>query len=242
MKNERRFIIVQVLKEEVRLNIRNAAIKAFKAEGYQKASMRAIAEDAGMSPGNLYRYYKNKEALFGALVQPMINFFQVKQQEEFEMTLEMVDVNLLEHSVFIEQLMEARLDFRDELFILFLRADGSPYVGAKEVYRAFIEEQSTKFYKRFFGNEIILKGNMLIKATASSIVEGFCTILEHSESDREFYINMLEYAEMMVKPGIRNLIALRDNQTKFRRISDEEIMGHFNSRHHHRGHCGAESN
>jgi len=242
MKNERRFIIVQVLKEEVRLNIRNAAIKAFKAEGYQKASMRAIAGDAGMSPGNLYRYYKNKEALFGDLVQPMIDFFQSKQKGEFKMDLKMVDVNLLEHSVFIEQLMEARLDFRDELFILFLRAEGSPYVGAKEVYRAFLEEESMKFYKSYFSSEVTLKGNMFIKAAASSIVEGFCTILEYSESDREFYINMLEYAELMVKPAIRNLIALRDNQTKFRRISDEEIIGHFNSHHHHRGHCGSESN
>ena len=40
-----------------------AAIKSFKSNGLQKASMRIIAKEAGVSLGNLYQYFPDKGAL-----------------------------------------------------------------------------------------------------------------------------------------------------------------------------------
>lgn len=236
MKNERRFIIVQVLKDEVRQSIRESAVKIFKESGYQKASMRTIAEGAGMSVGNLYRYYKNKDALFGELVQPMIEFFLKGQEHRPKMNVEMIDVNLLEHSVFMEQLIEARLDFRDELFILFLRADGSPFEGARQTLQEFMETQAVTFLEdNDFSSQNVFKGSTFIKSATSGLVEAFCTILEESTTEQNFLINMLEFMELLVKPALRNLFAIRDNRTQFRRISDEEIIRHFSSHSRRRG-------
>lgn len=227
---------MQILKDQVRQSIKASAIKAFKEAGYQKASMRTIAESADMSVGNLYRYYKNKEALFGELVKPMIEAFEKGQHQKKEFSLEMIDVNLLEHSVFMEQLIEARLDFRDELFILFLRAEGSPFEGAKEAFTVFIEQQFGQLLnKQILSEKNFLKGDFLVKSASAGITESFCLILEHSESDEAFLLNLLEYMELMVKPAIRNLIALRDNKTQYRRISDEEIISFFDNHHHSRG-------
>lgn len=243
MKNERRFIIVQVLKDKARQSIRESALKIFKESGYQKASMRTIAEGAGMSVGNLYRYYKNKDALFGELVQPMIQFFIKGQQHQPKMNLDMIDVNLLEHSVFVEQLIAARLDFRDELFVLFLRADGSPFEGARQTLQGFMETQAIAFLEENdFSTKKIFKGSTFVKSTTSGLVEGFCTILEESTTEQDFLINMLEFMELLVKPALRNLFAIRDNQTQFRRISDEEIIRHFNSHSHRRDFSCSESN
>lgn len=227
---------MQVLKEEVRKSIRNAAIKSFKEQGYQKASMRTIAKEAGMSVGNLYRYYNNKETLFGALVQPMIDFFERgRGQRPQKLKLEMLDVNLLEHSTFLEQLMAVRMDFKDELYILFLCAEGSPYEGAKEALRTFLEETAVAFLDE---NNLVWKGvereRAFIKVLAASVTEGFCVNLQVSASEKDFLMTMLRFMELVVKPAIRNLIALRDNKTSFRRISDEEIIQYFS--HHHR-HC-----
>jgi AcrR family transcriptional regulator len=59
---------MQVLKEEVRQRIIKSARREFKKSGFEKASMRAIASAANMTVGNLYRYYKNKEDLYGAII------------------------------------------------------------------------------------------------------------------------------------------------------------------------------
>ena len=46
--------------------IREAAEKRFSEYGYNKTTMAEIAEDAGMSAANLYRYYKSKEEIAAA--------------------------------------------------------------------------------------------------------------------------------------------------------------------------------
>ncbi len=59
---------MQVLKDEVRQRILKSSRKEFMKCGFEKASMRTISNNAGMTVGNLYRYYKNKEDLFGAII------------------------------------------------------------------------------------------------------------------------------------------------------------------------------
>lgn len=58
----------QYLKDEVRESIVDAAMIEFYEKGYLKSSIRSIAKEAGISTGNLYRYYASKEALFEVIV------------------------------------------------------------------------------------------------------------------------------------------------------------------------------
>lgn len=51
-----------------RAQILDAAGQLFAAHGFRKTQMREVAERAGLSTGALYRYFKNKEALFEALI------------------------------------------------------------------------------------------------------------------------------------------------------------------------------
>ncbi|HEY6839113.1 MAG TPA: TetR/AcrR family transcriptional regulator [Geobacteraceae bacterium] len=46
-----------------------ATRKVFAEQGYEQASMRAIAQMAGLSVGGLYLYFKNKEELYVTLTQ-----------------------------------------------------------------------------------------------------------------------------------------------------------------------------
>lgn len=63
----------QLLKEEVRNDIIIAAKKEFLEHGYKEASLRRIAENANISVGNLYRYFKNKEDINVSIVGPTLN-------------------------------------------------------------------------------------------------------------------------------------------------------------------------
>jgi AcrR family transcriptional regulator len=58
----------QVQKDEVRDRIQGAALAIFAEHGYRGATMAMIAERADLAVANLYRYYKNKDALFEAVV------------------------------------------------------------------------------------------------------------------------------------------------------------------------------
>ncbi len=49
--------------KDVRDIIMDAAERRFADYGYGKTTMAEIAEDCGMSVGNLYRHFKNKEAI-----------------------------------------------------------------------------------------------------------------------------------------------------------------------------------
>lgn len=64
---------MQYLKTDVRNRILESAEEEFRQNGYLNASIRTIAENAGISLGNVYRYFSNKEALFSAVLQPIVD-------------------------------------------------------------------------------------------------------------------------------------------------------------------------
>jgi AcrR family transcriptional regulator len=52
--------------EQTRQSIIDAAMRLFRIHGYDKATMRAIADEAGVSIGNAYYYFSSKEHLIQA--------------------------------------------------------------------------------------------------------------------------------------------------------------------------------
>ncbi len=64
--------MAQKLKDTLRQQIIISSIALMKAKGISNVDMRSIAKDTGMTVGNLYRYFKNKEDLISTIIQPMI--------------------------------------------------------------------------------------------------------------------------------------------------------------------------
>jgi AcrR family transcriptional regulator len=52
-----------------RAEILDAAERCFARDGFHRASMQDICGEAGMSPGNLYRYFASKEALIAGICE-----------------------------------------------------------------------------------------------------------------------------------------------------------------------------
>jgi AcrR family transcriptional regulator len=65
--------MAQILKEHVRQDILEAAKNEFLEHGIYQASMRDIAKGAYVTVGNVYRYFKNKEALADAIINPTLD-------------------------------------------------------------------------------------------------------------------------------------------------------------------------
>ena len=64
--------MAQILKEEVRNKIIEASKKELLEKGYENASLRKIALDSGVTVGNLYRYFDNKEDLINKICEPCL--------------------------------------------------------------------------------------------------------------------------------------------------------------------------
>ncbi len=55
------------LQSDRRAEILEAAQRCFARSGFHQASMHEICAEAGMSPGNLYRYFPSKEAIIAGI-------------------------------------------------------------------------------------------------------------------------------------------------------------------------------
>ena len=76
------------LQSDRRTEILNAAERCFARSGFHQASMQDICAEAGMSPGNLYRYFPSKEALIAGISErnradAVASFAQVDQAPDF---------------------------------------------------------------------------------------------------------------------------------------------------------------
>jgi AcrR family transcriptional regulator len=60
--------------DATRATILTAARERFAADGYERATIRAIAADAGIDPALVMRYYGNKEGLFAAAAEIDLRF------------------------------------------------------------------------------------------------------------------------------------------------------------------------
>ena len=63
---------MQKQKDEVRARIVDAATSEFTQYGYQKSSMRRLAQRAHITPGNIYAYFGGKQDLFDSLIGPTV--------------------------------------------------------------------------------------------------------------------------------------------------------------------------
>lgn len=64
--------MAQVKKPDMREAILEAAFRLFAQQGYNQTKMSQIAGEAGMTPGNLYRYFDSKLLLLYAIYTPWL--------------------------------------------------------------------------------------------------------------------------------------------------------------------------
>ena len=77
---------MQYTKQEVRNRILTSARQEFYEKGYEGAAMRSIAAAAGTSLGNLYRYYRNKQELYAAVVGGVVDECVDRTEKRFDVS------------------------------------------------------------------------------------------------------------------------------------------------------------
>lgn len=68
--------MAQFAKDEVRQRIIDIAREEFLQKGFEKASIRTITTRAKTAKSNLYNYFKDKNDLFGSILEPTVTNIQ----------------------------------------------------------------------------------------------------------------------------------------------------------------------
>lgn len=90
--------------EKSRQQILDAALKLFSHRGYGATSVRDIAEEAGLSKGNVYHHFPDKETIFRALID---RYFELMSAPDFPF------LRVLADGTFPENLEQIGLAVRD---------------------------------------------------------------------------------------------------------------------------------
>ena len=172
---------MQVLKEEVRQKIKKAAISEFEENGYQKTSMRSIALNAGVTVGNLYRYFENKDDLFNVIIQPAFQeiykfideFARFKKSKLSEEKQKEDFIKMFEGS-----LIRIYIQHRSELVILLNGSKGSQMEDAREQIISLIAGRIKKeAFPRMKKKRIATEDDFLAQVLATSFIEGISLVL-----------------------------------------------------------------
>lgn len=158
------------------------AKREFLDKGFERASLRKIAADANMSAAGLYRHFESKEAMFDALVAPLVNTYLRNYEESMQRSYELLDTE--EIKKFWEVSEEEGLqyinfiyDHFEEFKLLLTCSDGTKYqnfmhdiseMEVKEMVRLMDELRSRGFTVKDISQDEL---HMLVSGYVASIFE-----------------------------------------------------------------------
>ena len=182
------------------LLIIESARKEFLRSGYRKASLRKIAEQAGITTGALYTRYESKDALFRSLLQEFIDVVDNETQpmnEQYGLALKTGDPMKFLAAVqreedFYSDLMEK---YYDESVMFLCKSEGSSLEQVLENFKVEKIAEMTDMLKKLAKPDANLDGVELLIAeqfTYYRMVLERGTTVEESKAGMETVKNFLD--------------------------------------------------
>lgn len=183
--------MAQVLKDEIRENILKAALQEFYERGYKSAAVRNIAENAKIPTGLIYSYYKNKEALFDAVISPVLyDWERVLTAGDNGNSEEIYGLSKAETECLLNL-----FEHRRECIILFDKSSGTKYEDEKDRFVGAIEEHLNKHKKDTSSDGIF------VHIIANNFVDGLMQVMHHYKG-KDWAVMILHKLSKMYLSGI----------------------------------------
>ena len=138
---------------ESRKKLIECAKKEFMEKGFEKASLRAISSAAGLTTGAIYFFFKDKNGLFGGVVDEPLQRIMTAIEQHFSEDME-TDIAGYQHSSgdhdgFAELMISVLYADRDAMMILLEKASGSKYEGIVDRLVDRMERHNTALAKAY---------------------------------------------------------------------------------------------
>lgn len=119
---------------KTRAKILRIAREEFVAKGFRDTSLRMIAKDSGITVSNIYNHFDSKDALFRAILTPLIERIEaILEEHSSEANMELY-MNSSSHyrDTTVDEFVGLTKEYRSELKLLFLKSGGSSLEHYKE--------------------------------------------------------------------------------------------------------------
>ncbi|MCR5389386.1 MAG: TetR/AcrR family transcriptional regulator [Lachnospiraceae bacterium] len=126
--------------------VRKAVKEEFLEKGYEDASIRSIGARAGMTSAGLYRHYADKEAMFNAMVEPLIESIREWTAKHTKKKNDLLEGGKPKDDLFgesfVDMIKEVILPRRDEFILLISRSAGTKY---ENFIHDYVEDNQKEF-------------------------------------------------------------------------------------------------
>lgn len=200
-------------KTETHRKILPAAKKEFLEKGFEQASMRNIAAQVGMSAAGIYRHFTDKEAMFSALVDPVLKECDAWYEEHKKKDYEWLDENDLDAmwgaGADLEMMLQLVYGHFDEFKLLLCCSEGTRYTGFLHDLVMLEQKETELFLEAAREKNIAVKEidsgelHLLLSAYVSALFE--VVIHDFTEEKAVHYIKTLQ---SFFTPGWRAVLGL----------------------------------
>ena len=130
------------------IRVNNAIKEEFLEKGYEGASIRSIGARAGMTSAGLYRHYRDKEAMFDSVVEPLISEIKIWNENHIAKTYALTgskeDRDVLFGETFIDLIKTILIPHKEEFIILMNCSAGTKY---ENFIHNYVDKNQNEFMK-----------------------------------------------------------------------------------------------
>lgn len=178
---------MQYIKEPLRKRILEIALTEFDEKGYDGASMRTIAEGAGTSLGNIYRYFRNKDDIYANCLMPVIDRCIAWMDEAFDVSEQRITFMAIHMAEFVTQ---HRREFR-----IIVRGPAKHYDTFRERFANSVASQLRRHAEET--GCIAACSPRFFDAVALAFISSLREITENTHSEEETATFVLELMRFM---------------------------------------------
>ena len=193
--------------KETKKKLLESAKKEFLEKGYMHASLRNICKNAGVITGALYFFFRDKKALFAALVdeplQKLHDIMNLHYQEEITET-EMVMEHLTQQDISgdleaAKQIVHYMYQYYDEFQLILVKGQGSGYESCVDQFVDITEKHYRRFADRVTEQMGIERmGGYILHWMAHMQTDAFVYMLAHEKSEEEAMKSIEDIVQYMV--------------------------------------------
>lgn len=191
--------MVQYKKDEIKEKLEAAALNIFSENGYMNAKIADIASKAGVSVGNLYRYYKNKDELFYTIVpRDFTESFKNKLYEKIILARHKGLAGYKENELnklLTNEFYGFLLENKERFIILIEHGQGTEYSGFKEELINYLIKIFMDNLTLFQKSESIMQRNLktVLKIVYTNLINMFVEALKQPTQDfqKKFLLHAL---------------------------------------------------
>lgn len=160
------------LSPETKKTIINVATQEFFDYGFEGANMRSIAKKSEIAVGNIYRYFKNKDALFAEVVSPA--FIKIVELIETKpLDIENNNSNILDTDHILDMFINISKTNPREIVIILDR-----YLGIQEYV---LLDNLQKLIVNRIKSEVVNITNSLANTLSHLILKGTLYVLQNND-------------------------------------------------------------